>query len=198
MLQNNSSIFSKFLHRRNIAHRDLKPENLLYSERNFQSILKLTDFGFAKEVTQKGLETPCFTPYYAAPEVLNEKQRYDMSCDVWSMGVIMYVLLCGYPPFYSDHGFSISPGMKKRIKQGNIPYLFYLLVSGEYTFPDKEWKNISLTAKDLIKRMLTVDVNKRIDIYEFMNSPWVANVREVPSTPLFTSANMMEDPDCYK
>jgi len=175
-----------FLHRRNIAHRDLKPENLLYSERNFQSILKLTDFGFAKEVTQKGLETPCFTPYYAAPEVLNEKQRYDMSCDVWSMGVIMYVLLCGYPPFYSDHGFSISPGMKKRIKQG------------EYTFPDKEWKNISLTAKDLIKRMLTVDVNKRIDIYEFMNSPWVANVREVPSTPLFTSANMMEDPDCYK
>jgi serine/threonine protein kinase len=100
----------------------LKPENLLYSERNFQSILKLTDFGFAKEVTQKGLETPCFTPYYAAPEVLNEKQRYDMSCDVWSMGVIMYVLLCGYPPFYSDHGFSISPGMKKRIKQGTTDF----------------------------------------------------------------------------
>ena len=79
--------------------------------------------------------------------------------------------------------------------------IFFILTpnySGEYTFPDKEWKNISLTAKDLIKRMLTVDVNKRIDIYEFMNSPWVANVREVPSTPLFTSANMMEDPDCYK
>jgi len=113
----------QFLHNRNIAHRDLKPENLLYETKSSESSyqdnkLKLIDFGFAKEVSTKGLQTPCFTPYYAAPEVLNESERYNMSCDIWSIGVIMYVLLCGYPPFYSATGVAISPGMKQRIRQG--------------------------------------------------------------------------------
>ena len=110
------------MHNRKIAHRDLKPENLLYSGNEPSAILKLIDFGFAKEVDNRGLETPCFTPYYAAPEVLNESQRYDMSCDIWSMGVIMYVLLCGYPPFYSDHGLVISPGMKMKIRTGKLTF----------------------------------------------------------------------------
>jgi len=102
----------------------LKPENLLYETKSSESSyqdnkLKLIDFGFAKEVSTKGLQTPCFTPYYAAPEVLNESERYNMSCDMWSIGVIMYVLLCGYPPFYSATGVAISPGMKQRIRQGS-------------------------------------------------------------------------------
>ena len=62
-------------------------------------------------------ETSSYTPYYVAPEVLGS-ERYDISCDIWSLGVIMYILCCGYPPFYSSHGQPISPGMKRRIKAG--------------------------------------------------------------------------------
>lgn len=82
----------KYLHDNNIAHRDLKPENLLYSKKGPLGILKLTDFGFAKETFSKDtLQTPCFTPYYVAPEVLGP-EKYDKSCDIWSLGVIMYIL----------------------------------------------------------------------------------------------------------
>ena len=83
----------KFLHDMNIAHRDLKPENLLYSRKDALGVLKLTDFGFAKETHSRGdtLQTPCYTPYYVAPEVLGP-EKYDKSCDIWSLGVIMYIL----------------------------------------------------------------------------------------------------------
>ena len=100
----------KFLHDMNMAHRDLKPENLLYTRKGIWMILpdwgqiltiffsddfgvlKLTDFGFAKEThIQNTLQTPCYTPYYVAPEVLGP-EKYDKSCDVWSLGVIMYIL----------------------------------------------------------------------------------------------------------
>jgi serine/threonine protein kinase len=87
----------KHLHSMNIAHRDLKPENLLISNENEQEVIKLIDFGFAKEVDH-GLKTPVFTTYYAAPEILknrslklNEMKSYDKSCDIWSLGVIMYL-----------------------------------------------------------------------------------------------------------
>lgn len=82
----------KFLHDLNIAHRDLKPENLLYTSPAANGVLKLTDFGFAKETfTKDTLQTPCYTPYYVAPEVLGP-EKYDKSCDIWSLGVIMYIL----------------------------------------------------------------------------------------------------------
>lgn len=81
----------QFLHSRNIAHRDVKPENLLYTSKDKDAVLKLTDFGFAKETTQNALQTPCYTPYYVAPEVLGP-EKYDKSCDMWSLGVIMYIL----------------------------------------------------------------------------------------------------------
>jgi len=82
----------KFLHDMNVAHRDLKPENLLYSRKDDLGVLKLTDFGFAKEThIQNTLQTPCYTPYYVAPEVLGP-EKYDKCCDVWSLGVIMYIL----------------------------------------------------------------------------------------------------------
>lgn len=81
-----------FLHYNNIAHRDLKPENLLYTKKGDDGILKLTDFGFAKETFSRDtLQTPCYTPYYVAPEVLGP-EKYDKSCDIWSLGVIMYIL----------------------------------------------------------------------------------------------------------
>lgn len=82
----------KYLHDLNIAHRDLKPENLLYTTPATNARLKLTDFGFAKETFCKDtLQTPCYTPYYVAPEVLGP-EKYDKSCDIWSLGVIMYIL----------------------------------------------------------------------------------------------------------
>ncbi|KAF9414663.1 hypothetical protein HW555_007524 [Spodoptera exigua] len=104
----------RHLHDSNIAHRDIKPENLLYSSTQPNAVLKLTDFGFAKETLTPAdtLQTPCYTPYYVAPEVLGP-EKYDKSCDIWSLGVVMYILLCGFPPFYSNHGLAISPGMKK-------------------------------------------------------------------------------------
>ena len=168
------------LHTMNVAHRDLKPENLLYADKSPNALLKLTDFGFAKEVTTVSLQTPCYTPYYVAPEVLGP-EKYDKSCDLWSLGVITYILLCGYPPFYSKHGQAISPGMKKRIR------------SGQYTFPDAEWKNVSADAKELIKGLLKTDPTERGTIEAVMNHPWIKKYDLVPATPLCTSSLLQED-----
>jgi len=171
------------LHTMNVAHRDLKPENLLYVSEAPNALLKLTDFGFAKEtVAGPELQTPCYTPYYVAPEVLGP-EKYDKSCDLWSLGVITYILLCGYPPFYSKHGQAISPGMKKRIR------------SGQYTFPDAEWKNVSNDAKDLIKGLLKTDPVQRGTIENVMDHPWIKKYDLVPATPLCTAGLLKEDED---
>ncbi|KAH7645028.1 MAP kinase-activated protein kinase 2 isoform X2 [Dermatophagoides farinae] len=171
----------RFLHSLNIAHRDVKPENLLYTRKDHTGILKLTDFGFAKE-TNSALQTPCYTPYYVAPEVLGP-EKYDKSCDLWSLGVIIYILLCGYPPFYSNHGMAISPGMKKRIR------------AGQYDFPDTEWRHVSKDAKDLIKALLTTDPEKRLTIEQVMKHNWIARYTEVPQTPLRSIQILREDQD---
>ncbi|VDK43334.1 unnamed protein product [Anisakis simplex] len=162
------------LHKMNIAHRDIKPENLLYTCEGPSGILKLTDFGFAKYVDDtesKPLETPCYTPYYAAPEVLGP-EKYDKSCDMWSIGVVMYILLCGYPPFFSENGLPMSPGMKNRIR------------SGKYDFPSPEWDKVSEAAKDLIRRLLKTDPSERYTIEQTMNHKWITHYQKVPETPL--------------
>ncbi|CAF2699058.1 unnamed protein product [Rotaria sp. Silwood2] len=153
------------------AHRDLKPENLLFTDTSDSAILKLTDFGFAKEGNneQRPLNTPCYTPYYVAPEILSN-DKYDKACDVWSMGVIMYILLCGYPPFFSTHGGAISAGMKTKIK------------AGEYQFPKAEWKNVSQEAKSIIQKMLTVDPAARVTIDWIVRCSWFTGT--VPETPI--------------
>ncbi|XP_059800432.1 MAP kinase-activated protein kinase 2-like [Hemitrygon akajei] len=176
----------QYLHALNIAHRDVKPENLLYTTKDFNAVLKLTDFGFAKETTlHNSLATPCYTPYYVAPEVLGP-EKYDKSCDMWSLGVIMYILLCGYPPFYSNHGLAISPGMKKRIRMG------------QYEFPNPEWSEVSEEAKDLIRQVLKTDPTERMTITEFMNHPWINQSMAVPPTPLHTSRVLQEEKDMWE
>ncbi|XP_054883283.1 MAP kinase-activated protein kinase 2 [Poeciliopsis prolifica] len=176
----------QFLHAINIAHRDVKPENLLYSSKRPRALLKLTDFGFAKETTShNSLDTPCYTPYYVAPEVLGP-EKYDKSCDMWSLGVIMYILLCGYPPFYSNHGLAISPGMKKRIRMG------------QYEFPNPEWSEVSEEAKQLIRTLLKTEPTQRMTITEFMNHPWINQSMEVPQTPLHTSRVLKEERDAWE
>jgi serine/threonine protein kinase len=159
------------LHHMDMAHRDLKPENLLFTSPADNAILKLTDFGFAKEGNneQLPLNTPCYTPYYVAPEILSNN-KYDKACDIWSMGVIMYILLCGYPPFFSTHGGAISAGMKTKIK------------AGEYQFPKAEWKNVSQEAKSIIEKMLTVDPATRVTIDWILRCSWFTGT--VPETPI--------------
>ncbi|XP_046975906.1 MAP kinase-activated protein kinase 2 [Vanessa cardui] len=176
----------RHLHDSNIAHRDIKPENLLYTSMQPNAILKLTDFGFAKETLTPAdtLQTPCYTPYYVAPEVLGP-EKYDKSCDIWSLGVVMYILLCGFPPFYSNHGLAISPGMKKRIRLG------------QYDFPEPEWSNVSPEAKNLIRGMLSVDPAKRLTIHQVMASPWVRQHAHVPQTPLYTHALLRDAGDAW-
>ncbi|XP_018600100.2 MAP kinase-activated protein kinase 3 [Scleropages formosus] len=174
-----------YLHDMNIAHRDVKPENLLYTSSNSNGVLKLTDFGFAKETTlHNPLQTPCYTPYYVAPEVLGP-EKYDKSCDMWSLGVIMYILLCGFPPFYSNTGQAISPGMKRRIRMG------------QYEYPNPEWADVSEEAKQLINQLLKTDPNERMTITQFMNHPWINQSMAVPPTPLHTTRVLTEDRELW-
>ena len=143
------------LHRMNVAHRDLKPENLLFKDHSLDSPLKLADFGFAKEVPPGTmLQDQCYTLYYAAPEVLRGDE-YDISCDMWSLGVILYILLCGYPPFND------GSGLKQRI------------VAGQYTYPSAEWSHISLEAKGLISQLLNTDPNDRMSVEGVLKHPWM-------------------------
>eukprot|EP00800_Vazella_pourtalesii_P011551 TRINITY_DN2780_c0_g1_i1.p1 TRINITY_DN2780_c0_g1~~TRINITY_DN2780_c0_g1_i1.p1 ORF type:complete len:365 (-),score=13.98 TRINITY_DN2780_c0_g1_i1:218-1312(-) len=174
-----------YIHRHDIAHRDLKPENLLFASRDDESLLKLTDFGFAKICKGLSLQTPCYTPYYVAPEVLGP-DKYDKSCDIWSIGVIMYILLCGYPPFYSNTSEPFSQGMKKRIKLG------------QYSFPENEWEMISCDAKDLVTKLLKVDVKERYTIEQVVAHPWIRKFNEVPQTPLATNKILKEEKQTWE
>jgi len=173
----------KFLHDRNIAHRDLKPENLLFSNKGKKATLKLTDFGFAKEANNRDtLKTPCYTPYYVAPEVLGSK-KYDLSCDIWSLGVIIYILLCGFPPFFSTQGLPMSPGMKKRIRLG------------QFDFPKPEWSEVSDEAKNLIRGCLKTNPQERLTIDQVMETKWISQWTMVPQTPLATGSVLKEQTD---
>lgn len=133
----------KHLHEHGICHRDLKPENFLFSDKTDDAEIKLIDFGLSKrfghiqEVNpSEKMHTIVGTPYYVAPEVL--KGSYDFSCDIWSLGVILFIMLCGYPPFEGDNNKEIF----KRVLQQKLE------------FDPEDWTNISNEAKDLIGRML--------------------------------------------
>lgn len=146
-----------YLHSQGIVHRDLKPENLLYSTTE-RKLIKLMDFGLAKalDADDAALETRCGTLHYVAPEVLS-KQPYTHACDFWSLGVVLYVLLCGYLPFYHEQR----------------AITVRLVRAGRFDFDDEEWKNVSDDAKDLIRRLLELDVGKRITGPEILQHPFI-------------------------
>lgn len=151
----------KYLHGIGIVHRDLKPENLLYANNSDKSPIKITDFGLAKlkpdkDPTQK-MNTACGTPGYVAPEVLMNTS-YGPAVDLWSLGVILYILLCGFPPFYHES----TNALYKQIKKG------------QYDFPSPYWDNISDQAKNLISALLTVDPKKRLSPQGILDHPWVS------------------------
>jgi len=161
----------RYCHNMGVAHRDLKPENLLYATRDSHSIIKISDFGLAKIYDSSLMMTQCGTPSYVAPEVLDGR-GYDEKVDFWSIGIILYILLCGFPPFYDDDNDK----------------LFELIAKGKVEFPSPYWDNISDPAKDLIKKLLNVDPEKRLKSDDILSHPWmVGDVTPRKNLPNITS-----------
>lgn len=149
-----------YLHSIGVVHRDLKPENLIYASADKNSHVKITDFGLAKfraGDAGAGMHTACGTPGYVAPEVL-KNESYGPEVDMWSLGVILYILLCGFPPFYHES----TAALYKQIKKG------------QYEFPDPYWSEISKEAKDLVSGLLTVNPKTRLTPAKVMAHPWVS------------------------
>jgi calcium-dependent protein kinase len=134
-----------YCHEKGIVHRDLKPENFLFLTEDDDAPVKIIDFGLSRhDDTDFGImETKVGTPYYVAPEVL--RREYTNSCDIWSIGVITYILLCGYPPFYGDSDTQIFESVRV----------------GKFDFPSPEWDDVSETAKDFVSELLLKDPNHR-------------------------------------
>ncbi|KAF7247960.1 Serine/threonine-protein kinase DCLK3 [Varanus komodoensis] len=147
-----------YIHSKNIVHRDLKPENLLVQRNpDKTTTLKLADFGLAKLV-KKPIFTVCGTPTYVAPEILAEN-GYGLEVDMWATGVILYILLCGFPPFRSH--------------ERDQEELFQIIQLGHYEFLSPYWDNISAAAKDLISRLLVVDPKKRYTAKQILQHRWI-------------------------
>jgi serine/threonine protein kinase len=158
-----------YLHSEGIAHRDLKPENLLCTEgtekigdKEFHPFrVVIADFGLSKSFDDgKALTTSCGTPEYVAPEVITAEGSYDKSVDMWSVGVIVYVLLCGFSPF--GGGPNNDPST-----------LFDKIIKAEYDFPDPEWTNISSQAKDFIRHLLVKDIDERWTAEQCKKHDWL-------------------------
>merc|ERR1711871_1140949 len=178
----------KHLHEMKVIHRDLKvtarllcqnsadcwcdylsllwtqPENILLASPDGDTDCKVGDFGLSKlfPENQKNLttQTLCGTPGYVAPEVLNRKQ-YDEKIDVWSLGVIAYIVLCGFPPFPLD----MAANSVAKVK------------SASFSYPMPHWDGISEDAKDFINKMIVVDVGKRMCMEDVLAHPWLAGVQ---------------------
>lgn len=147
----------KYIHDLGVVHRDLKPENLLMADAVNDSNVKLADFGFAKRAEGFTLTTQCGSPGYVAPEILNAV-KYGKPSDMWSAGVICYILLGGYPPFHDDR---------------DQRALFRKIKKGQYEFHVEYWAHVSDEAKDLIRGLLTVDMMERLTVDQALNHPWV-------------------------
>jgi len=152
----------EYMHKSGIVHRDIKPQNILLESKDNNCAIKIGDFGFAKRVhTPKSLTSRCGTPSYVSPEVL-KNQPYDQSCDMWSVGVVLYVMLCGYTPFMEDN----QEKMFERIKLG------------DWKFEREDWSHISKEAKSLIKGLMSTNVDKRLTATEALNSKWLVGVTD--------------------
>jgi len=144
-----------YMHEHGVAHRDLKPENLLLSSPS-SDLIKITDFGLSKDFGAGTLQTSCGTPDYVAPEVL-KGQPYDHSVDIWSIGVITYILLCGFPPFYGNTDAQI----------------FDKILKCQYDFPSPDWDNVSDEAKQFVSAILNLDPQARPTATDCLEAPWL-------------------------
>jgi serine/threonine protein kinase len=169
----------KYMHDKGIAHRDLKPQNIFLDSRDSHSSVKIGDFGFAKKChTPKSLTSRCGTPSYVAPEIL-KNQPYDESCDMWSAGVVLYVMLCGYTPFSEES----QEKMFERIKLG------------DWKFDPDDWSHVSAEAKDLIKHLMDTNVDHRYTATQALNSRWIKGLsdKQLSSRNLSATAQTIKD-----
>ncbi|XP_057308525.1 calcium/calmodulin-dependent protein kinase type IV-like [Hydractinia symbiolongicarpus] len=160
-----------YLHDNDIVHRDLKPENLLYANESKDSPLKLADFGLSKMLTTSStMQTVCGTPGYCAPEVLLGKE-YGPAVDMWAVGVIAYIMLCGFEPFYDDRGDQA---------------MFQKILKCDFEFVSPWWDEVSLNAKDLVSKLIVADPKKRLTAKQALEHPWVqgkgANIKHMEKT----------------
>ncbi|XP_074499434.1 calcium/calmodulin-dependent protein kinase IGb isoform X2 [Sebastes fasciatus] len=145
-----------YLHENGIVHRDLKPENILYYSPDEDSKIMISDFGLSKMVDDDIMSTACGTPGYVAPEVLAQKP-YSKAVDCWSIGVITYILLCGYPPFYEE----------------SETRLFSKIMKAQYEFDSPFWDDISESAKDFIRNMMQKNPSMRYSTDLALRHPWI-------------------------
>ena len=136
--------------------------------------MKISDFGLSKIISKRVMmQTACGTPGYVAPEVLNAT-GYDREVDMWSVGVITYILLCGFPPFYGD----------------SMPVLFEQILQGRYDYPEDYWADVSQSAIDFIDALLVVDRQKRMTAKQALAHPWLVNASDAASKPLQIKNNL--------
>lgn len=162
-----------YLHSMNIVHRDLKPENILLTGSADATEVKITDFGLAKRTNQEGLKTFCGTPQYFAPEVLRRKapadgdamrSSYGHKADVWSIGVITYIMLSGSFPFDDER-------------------LFDQIEHAQYSLSGAEWSTVSPLAKHFIRSLMNLDIQQRLDVHAAMRHPWIEEYRTAAALP---------------
>jgi len=149
-----------YMHDHQVAHRDLKPENFLFASKDpiGNNLLKIIDFGLSCFFKPgQVLSTRAGTPYYVAPQVLQGK--YDHMCDLWSVGVIMYILLCGYPPFYGRTDHEVLSKVRR----------------GKFVFEDKDWGRVSADAKHFIRMLLQMSPKDRYTAPKALNHKWIVH-----------------------
>lgn len=197
-----------FLHGKGVAHRDLKPENILCVHRDRLCPVKICDFdlgsgisftsSLASPLATPQLQTPVGSAEFMAPEVVSlfagsAAAHYDKRCDLWSLGVIAYILLCGYPPFRADCGADC--GWERGENCRNCQELLFTSIQeGRYSFPEKDWEHISPEAKDLISQLLVREAARRRSAEKVLQHPWLTkNIRRDQAHPLHTPMNIQRN-----
>ena len=164
-----------YLHARNVAHRDLKLENILLARKNDLSHIKIVDFGLSKHTTGM-MSSVLGTPQFVSPEMLNRKVKtYGKYVDMWSAGVLLYIFLSGFPPFFDT----------------NENALFRKIIAGNYSFNDPVWNSVSESGKDLISKLLVKDTDVRLSATEALEHEWFATHEEHSEPLQETQSNLL-------
>jgi len=198
----------EFLHSKGIAHRDLKPENILCVFSDCLTPVKLCDFDLGSGIkfhsgggsdTTPLLHTPVGSAEFMAPEIVeafiedtDQDFQYDKRCDLWSLGITMYILLCGYPPFSGSCGENCGWA-----EGGDCQYcqlnLFHNIQRGRFHFPKKDWARISSNAKDLINKLLVKSAKDRLSARDVLQHPWLVENHEDDWCPLETPGRIRKN-----